>query len=219
MEHDIKPGTFYNWVNVSGKRQYGFSSINRAQLSCSESQEVVRVDSRDTDMFSCHQPSHTVPASVEPNILSVTESMPLSVGSFLLMIPNGTDPQLFGSDAPHDKGTGMLGDITAADEIYIVTVRTDMRKSIDQSCAIVEDQLHMDPKRSTLYLFCKNAVTRSKPCLENPIDLNCCINVWKSRAGSAYQKSVGNKTADLAAIDWLMSGLEINQPVESIQAC
>ena len=30
----------------------------------------------------------------------------------------------------------MLGDITAADEIYIVTGRTDMRKSIDGLCAI-----------------------------------------------------------------------------------
>ena len=40
----------------------------------------------------------------------------------------------------------MLGDITAADEIYIVTGRTDMRKSIDGLCAIVEDQLHMESK-------------------------------------------------------------------------
>ena len=40
----------------------------------------------------------------------------------------------------------MLGDITAADEIYIVTGRTDMRKSIDGLCAIVEDQLHMVAK-------------------------------------------------------------------------
>ena len=48
----------------------------------------------------------------------------------------------------------MLGDITAADEIYIVTGRTDMRKSIDGLCAIVEDQLHMEPRRSALYLFC-----------------------------------------------------------------
>ena len=48
----------------------------------------------------------------------------------------------------------MLGDITAADELYIVTGYTDMRKSIDGLCAIVEDQLHMDPRRSALYLFC-----------------------------------------------------------------
>ena len=37
----------------------------------------------------------------------------------------------------------MLGDITAAGELYIVTGYTDMRKSIDGLCAIVEDQLHM----------------------------------------------------------------------------
>ena len=79
----------------------------------------------------------------------------------------------------------MLGDITAADEIYIVTGRTDMRKSIDGLCAIVEDQLHMDPRRSALYLFCGNVVTGSKLCSGNLTDLCCCINVWKSRADSA----------------------------------
>ena len=52
----------------------------------------------------------------------------------------------------------MLGDITAADEIYIVTGRTDMRKSIDGLCAIVEDQLHMDPRRSALYLLDRKSV-------------------------------------------------------------
>lgn len=35
----------------------------------------------------------------------------------------------------------MLGDITVADEIYIVTNYTDMRKSIDGLCALVEEQL------------------------------------------------------------------------------
>ncbi len=47
----------------------------------------------------------------------------------------------------------MLGDITAADEIYIVTGRTDMRKSIDGLCVIVEDQLHMDRKRKILLRY------------------------------------------------------------------
>ena len=39
----------------------------------------------------------------------------------------------------------MIGDITAADEIYIVCGYTDMRKSIDGLCAIVEDKLHCSP--------------------------------------------------------------------------
>lgn len=59
----------------------------------------------------------------------------------------------------------MLGDITAAGELYIVTGYTDMRKSIDGLCAIVEDQLHMDPRRSALYLFCGKRGDRVKALL------------------------------------------------------
>lgn len=59
----------------------------------------------------------------------------------------------------------MLGNIAAADEIYIVTGRTDMRKSIDGLCAIVEDQLHMDTRRNTLYLFCGKRCERIKALL------------------------------------------------------
>ena len=62
----------------------------------------------------------------------------------------------------------MLGDITAADEIYIVTGRTDMRKSIDGLCAVVEDQLHMDPRRSALYLFFEKRCDRIKALLWEP---------------------------------------------------
>ena len=55
--------------------------------------------------------------------------------------------------------------ITAADEIYIVTGRTDMRKSIDGLCAIVENRLHMDPRRSALYLFCGKRCDRIEALL------------------------------------------------------
>lgn len=48
----------------------------------------------------------------------------------------------------------MLGDISVADEIYIVCGYTDMRRSIDGLCAIVQDRLHMDPRQRALYLFC-----------------------------------------------------------------
>ena len=55
----------------------------------------------------------------------------------------------------------MLGDITAAIEIYIVTGRTDMRKSIDRLCAIVEDQAPYGAKVNA-YLFCGKRCDRMK---------------------------------------------------------
>ena len=48
----------------------------------------------------------------------------------------------------------MLGDISGVEKIYIVCGYTDMRKSIDGLCAVIEDQLKMDPSSSALFLFC-----------------------------------------------------------------
>ncbi len=62
----------------------------------------------------------------------------------------------------------MIGDITAADEIYIVCGYTDMRKSIDGLCAIIEDKLHMDPRSRALYLFCGRRADRFKMLLWEP---------------------------------------------------
>ena len=37
----------------------------------------------------------------------------------------------------------MLGDISGVEKIYIVCGYTDMRKSIDGLCAVIEDQLEL----------------------------------------------------------------------------
>ena len=42
----------------------------------------------------------------------------------------------------------MLGDISGVREIYIVTGYTDMRKSIDGLCAIIEEQFSMNVEHS-----------------------------------------------------------------------
>ncbi|MFR5046184.1 MULTISPECIES: IS66 family insertion sequence element accessory protein TnpB [Mediterraneibacter] len=95
----------------------------------------------------------------------------------------------------------MLGDITAADEIYIVTGRTDMRKSIDGLCAIVEDQLHMDPRRSALYLFCGKRCDRIKALLWESDGFVLLYKRMEVQGRfRCTQKSVGSKTIDLAAI-------------------
>lgn len=52
----------------------------------------------------------------------------------------------------------MLGDITVADEIYVICGYTDMRKSIDGLCSLIQDQLKMDPgKNRAIYLHCSAA--------------------------------------------------------------
>ena len=59
----------------------------------------------------------------------------------------------------------MLGDITGVDAIYIVCGHTDMRKSIDGLCAIIEDKLQMNPQANCIYLFCGRRRDRIKAIL------------------------------------------------------
>lgn len=56
----------------------------------------------------------------------------------------------------------MIDNISVDSDIYIVCGYTDMQKSIDGLCAIIIDQLHMDPRRSLLYLFCGRRCDRIK---------------------------------------------------------
>lgn len=59
----------------------------------------------------------------------------------------------------------MLGDITAAKEIYIACGYTDMRKSIDGLAALVQEHFKMDPFSPTLYIFCGRRCDRIKALL------------------------------------------------------
>ena len=49
----------------------------------------------------------------------------------------------------------MLGDLSRVSRIYIVTGRTDMRKSIDGLMSVIRDTHAMDPFANALYLFYK----------------------------------------------------------------
>lgn len=107
----------------------------------------------------------------------------------------------------------MLGDITAADEIYIVTGRTDMRKSIDGLCAIVEDQLHMDPRRSALYLFCGKRCDRIKALLWESDGFVLLYKRMEVQGRFRWPRNqLEVKQLTWQQFDWLMSGLEIEQP-------
>ena len=56
----------------------------------------------------------------------------------------------------------MLGDISSANHIYLVTDYTNMRKSIDGLMAIVRDTYELDPYSNSVFLFCGRRDDRIK---------------------------------------------------------
>ena len=48
----------------------------------------------------------------------------------------------------------MIGDLSRVQKIYLVTGRTDMRKSFDGLMAVIRDNFQMDPFSNAVFLFC-----------------------------------------------------------------
>lgn len=108
----------------------------------------------------------------------------------------------------------MLGDISVVDDIYIVCGYTDMRKQIDGLYSIVKDQFYMDPEQRALYLFCGRRCDRIKARLyEN----DGFVLLYKRLTASEGRYRWPRNKNEVQPItwrqfDWLMSGLEIEQP-------
>lgn len=105
----------------------------------------------------------------------------------------------------------MLGDITVARDIYIACGYTDMRKSIDGLAATVQEQFHLDPFSTTLYLFCGWSRNKIKALL------------WEGDGFVLLYKRLENgcfkwprheselRTITWQQFRWLMEGLELEQ--------
>lgn len=106
----------------------------------------------------------------------------------------------------------MLGDITAAKEIYIACGYTDMRKSIDGLAALVQESLGLDPFAPALYLFCGKRRDRIKGLL------------WEGDGFVLLYKRLENgnfkwpgSEAEVRSLSWqefrwLLEGLSVDQP-------
>lgn len=66
----------------------------------------------------------------------------------------------------------MLGDLSGVSKIYLVTGRTDMRKSFDGLMAIIRDKYELDPYANALYLFCGRDKRKSKHFTSIRMDLS-----------------------------------------------
>ena len=91
LEHDINPGTFYNWVRRFRKQACEFPAPAGKDRFQAVHQEVVKMEiipDHPSDFF--EQPS--MEDSVE--ITKPVAAMELQIGKAVLMISNQTDPRL-----------------------------------------------------------------------------------------------------------------------------
>lgn len=109
----------------------------------------------------------------------------------------------------------MLADISMVDEIYVVCGYTDMRKSIDGLYAIIKNQIHDQPeKRRSLYMFCGRRCDRIKVLLREPDGWTMIYKRLDPFSGrySWPRNRMEVKPITWKQFDWLMSGLDIEQP-------
>ena len=108
----------------------------------------------------------------------------------------------------------MIGDISLATNIYIITGFTDMRKSKDGLYALVMDKLHEEPDRFSIYLFCGRRADRIKILLRESdgyVLLYKRLNADVQGRFRWPRNTSEAKSITWQQLDWLMSGLEIEQ--------
>lgn len=106
----------------------------------------------------------------------------------------------------------MIGDITMAGSVYVVTGYTDMRKSIDGLCSIISDTYRLDPRSRSLFLFCGKRRDRIKLLLWEGDGF---VLLYKRLSGTGSFKWPRDKNEARSItwkqLDWLLSGLKIDQ--------
>ena len=107
----------------------------------------------------------------------------------------------------------MIGDITAADDIFIVCGYTDMRKSIDGLVGVVQQQFKMDPYASAMFIFCGRRRDRIKVLMWEPTGF---VLLYKRLANGVFQWPRNEselKSITWQQFRWLMEGLRVTEEV------
>ena len=188
-ENDIAVSTFYNWVSRCRKAAANqIPAANYGHLEVPRpKQDVVPID-----IVPDHIPEqHTASRMLNSHLDNCSAHQNISSAS----------------------GALMLGDISGLEKIYIVCGYTDMRKSIDGLCAIIEDQLKMDPSSSALFLFCGRRRDRIKALFREPDGFVLIYKRLSVRGGYQWPRKQSEvRNLSWREFDWLMSGIDIDQP-------
>ncbi len=107
----------------------------------------------------------------------------------------------------------MLGDLPGVSKIYVITGRTDMRKSFEGLMAIIRDTYQMDPYANALYLFCGRDCRKLK-ALHFDKDGFVLILKRLDNSGRFQWPRNASEARSLTRQEfrWLMEGLSIEQP-------
>ena len=90
----------------------------------------------------------------------------------------------------------MLGELSGVAKIFIITGRTDMRKSFDGLMSIIRDTYQLDPYANALYLFCGRD-SRKLKALHYDKDGFVLYHEY-SRAVTPQIRQAGNRLSGLA---------------------
>ena len=107
----------------------------------------------------------------------------------------------------------MLGDLSGVNKIFLITGRTDMRKSFDGLMMIIRDTFMLDLYANALYLFCWRDSRKLKALHYEKDGL---VLLSKRHDGHGrFQWPRNSSEAKLLTrqeFRWLLEGLSIDQP-------
>lgn len=109
----------------------------------------------------------------------------------------------------------MIESIAMKTNLYIICGYTDLRRSVDGLSAMVREIFHEDPDESSAYFFCGRRCDRFKVLIRDP-DGMCLLykRLDSSVRGRFRWPRNRNEVKEITwqQFEWLMSGLEIEQP-------
>lgn len=107
----------------------------------------------------------------------------------------------------------MLGELSGVAKIFVITGRTDMRKSFDGLMTIIRDTYQLDPYANALYLFCGRDSRKIKAL---HYDKDGFVLYQKRLDGKGRfqwpRNAAESRALTRQEFRWLMEGLAIDQP-------
>lgn len=107
----------------------------------------------------------------------------------------------------------MLGDLSGVSKIFLITGRTDMRKSFDGLMMIIRDTFMLDPYANAVYLFCGRDSRKLKALHYEKDGFVLLSKRLDSRGRFQWPRNSSEaKLLTRQEFRWLMEGLSIEQP-------